>query len=527
MDQTNVGNMNSFYERPYSTEDYQRLMNMSNNGMNMGSAGTNGMGVPGMMGGQTLEEILGQNNKDVQRRRSFHQSNSYNGTNGRHLQEHDSRRSSMMEFGSGNNGDLEGFQFDLPPPSIPTNMMMQRCGSIAQRRTDNSKLKHHASNDDLVLDTSFPSMAPSYTPISSSPYGQTLSSSDPFAFDMAGNYLSNDMLMGMDYRTSPMDQGANGDVTPRNSFGQANFTTALDPPSMQQNLTNSMPSQMHDPGGGNVGSLGTQDMMEKLPNLQASDQMDQMQSLDVDLSQMPMPMADTAPDLQMPAQQSMPEFGPQKTEPTPNLDITTNSEGLPYQGQNNAGPQVIPQYRNAYSSSGFDMLGVLMRVATRPKPQINIGAVDMSCAFVVCDVTKHDIPIVYCSDIFERLTAYTKHEILGRNCRFLQAPDGKITAGVKRKYVDDQSVLRIKNMITQRQETQVSLINYRKGGQPFMNLLTMIPITWDSEEIKYYVGFQVDLVEQPTSITNKNSGNNALRIFVISEWTLTFYRWIV
>jgi len=145
-------------------------------------------------------------------------------------------------------------------------------------------------------------------------------------------------------------------------------------------------------------------------------------------------------------------------------------------------------------------------VAARPKPQINIGAVDMSCAFVVCDVTQHDIPIVYCSDVFERLTAYTKHEILGRNCRFLQAPDGKIQAGVKRKYVDDQSVLRIKKMISQRQETQVSLINYRKGGQPFMNLLTMIPITWDSDEIKYYVGFQVDLVEQPTSITNKNSG---------------------
>ena len=61
-------------------------------------------------------------------------------------------------------------------------------------------------------------------------------------------------------------------------------------------------------------------------------------------------------------------------------------------------------------------------------------------------------------------------------------------------------------MINQRQEAQISVINYRKGGQPFMNLLTMIPITWDSDEVKYYVGFQVDLVEQPTSITNKNPG---------------------
>jgi PAS domain S-box-containing protein len=145
-----------------------------------------------------------------------------------------------------------------------------------------------------------------------------------------------------------------------------------------------------------------------------------------------------------------------------------------------------------------------MRVATRRKPEINIGPVDLSCAFVVCDIDKHDLPIVYCSDMFERLTGYTRYEILGRNCRFLQAPDGKVQSGIKRKYVDDQSVLYLKNQINKRAEAQLSLINYRKGGQPFMNLLTMIPITWDSEEFRYFVGFQVDLVEQPNSVSGRN-----------------------
>ena len=149
-----------------------------------------------------------------------------------------------------------------------------------------------------------------------------------------------------------------------------------------------------------------------------------------------------------------------------------------------------------------------MRVATRPDPEISIGAVDMSCAFVVCDVSQHDIPIVYCSDVFERLTGYTRHEILGRNCRFLQAPDGKVKSGLKRHYVDDQVVFRLKKKITDRREVQTSLINYRKGGQPFMNLLTMIPITWDTSEVRFYVGFQVDLVETPQSVTNKNPGES-------------------
>lgn len=147
-----------------------------------------------------------------------------------------------------------------------------------------------------------------------------------------------------------------------------------------------------------------------------------------------------------------------------------------------------------------------MRVATRPNPEINIGSVDLSCAFVVCDAERDDCPIVYCSDNFERLTGYTKHMILGRNCRFLQSPDGNVEPGKRRKYVDDDSVLYLKNMINLQKESQISLINYRRGGQPFMNLLTMIPITWDSDQIKFFVGFQVDLVEQPNAVTNKNPG---------------------
>lgn len=100
--------------------------------------------------------------------------------------------------------------------------------------------------------------------------------------------------------------------------------------------------------------------------------------------------------------------------------------------------------------------------------------------------------------------------ILGRNCRFLQSPDGNVAPGVRRKYVDDDSVLYLKNMINLRREAQISLINYRRGGQPFMNLLTMIPISWETDQVKFFVGFQVDLVEQPNAVTNKNPGMSFL-----------------
>jgi PAS domain S-box-containing protein len=125
----------------------------------------------------------------------------------------------------------------------------------------------------------------------------------------------------------------------------------------------------------------------------------------------------------------------------------------------------------------------------------------------------HDAPIEYASESFERLTGYTKHEIIGQNCRFLQSPDGKVTAGIKRKYCDDDAVLYLKNCISTQAEAQISLINYRKGGQPFMNLLTMIPILDEMGETTHFVGFQVDLVENPTAINAKNPGRQCLQTY--------------
>lgn len=509
MNRSNYGNLNGYCQTPYAAEDMQTTTDFSNHDAMMGMMMGNGMSIDnsGMMGGQTLDDIIDMDDKETQRRRSFHQSQHYGASRG----SLDPRRSSMMEFGSGNTGDLAGFQFDPSPGSAAS--VTHRPGHLGQRRMDNQNTRRQDSNGDLALNSHFQSLGPGYSPmVSSSPYHPSLQHSNSLPLDMSGDYMSNNILMGMDYSAGGLNHENNGDVTPMNMYPPAAFATHLQTSPTHQNMSNPMKGPGEDPGGGLDGKHGDQGMKDGMPNFHKSDE---MQNPGTNLSrqnvtQQPIPL------------QNAPQAPPAKAvegyvEPNPvnqvqsnaNLDISApNAPAAPH-GENTektAAQPVVPQYRNAYSSSGFDMLGVLMRVATRPKPLINIGAVDMSCAFAVCDVTQHDIPIVYCSDIFERLTGYTKHEILGRNCRFLQAPDGKIQAGVKRKYVDDHSVLRIKNMINQRQEMQISIINYRKGGQPFMNLLTMIPITWDSEEVKYYVGFQVDLVEQPMSITNKNPG---------------------
>lgn len=89
----------------------------------------------------------------------------------------------------------------------------------------------------------------------------------------------------------------------------------------------------------------------------------------------------------------------------------------------------------------------------------------MSCSFLVTDARQYDCPIVYCSPTFEHLTGYHANEIVGRNCRFLQAPDGQVTCGSRRTYTDNQAVYHLKAQMLQNKEHQASIINYRKGGQ--------------------------------------------------------------
>lgn len=175
-------------------------------------------------------------------------------------------------------------------------------------------------------------------------------------------------------------------------------------------------------------------------------------------------------------------------------------------------PPPKEQPKAVYSKTGFDMLKALWLVATRKNAQVNLGAVDMSCAFVVCDVTMNDCPIVYVSDNFQNLTGYSRHDIVGKNCRFLQAPDGLVDAGTKREFVDNGAVYNLKQKIAEGKEVQQSLINYRKGGKPFLNLLTMIPIPWDTPEIRYIVGFQIDLVECPDAIASSQQGPGSMKV---------------
>lgn len=476
--------------------------------------GDNMMGVmnqdemsPSMMGGHSLDDIVNQNSKAMRR-----QSVPIHYSSGRQPDlEGDMRRVSMLEFSGAAPGQLDQFQFD-PATAAPNMENMMSVGDAFARRS-NSYQRRRPSAGDLSLDTRLHNSQASFANMPApGSYASPLAPTTGMDMSMTSPYAPSALPMSMDMTDPSLSMMNTSDGTPMNMFSQPQFASPMMGSPIAQDFADSM-HPLPDPGGSagpgsmdlNVGSEPQsmtpdlrRDSQEHSAPHSAHSSRPQNGNGHNPMPQAPEPNAARngtyGPERQIPA--AVTPIGQQ-------LPWATPPGGFPSTMQNR--PHMETQFKNVYSSTGFDMLGVLMRVATRPKPEINIGSVDLSCAFVVCDADKDDFPIVYCSENFERLTGYTRHMILGRNCRFLQSPDGKVEAGAKRKYVDDDSVLYLKNMINTRKEAQISLINYRRGGQPFMNLLTMIPITWDdSEVVKFFVGFQVDLVEQPNSVTNKN-----------------------
>ena len=94
-----------------------------------------------------------------------------------------------------------------------------------------------------------------------------------------------------------------------------------------------------------------------------------------------------------------------------------------------------------------------------------MGPVDMSASFLIVDAQKYDFPIIYASPNFTTLTGYPQVEVLGKNCRFLQSPDGIVEKGSRRRFVDNNLIYQFKTSIDNFQECQFINVNYKKSGQ--------------------------------------------------------------
>ncbi|OMO91405.1 hypothetical protein COLO4_18401 [Corchorus olitorius] len=112
--------------------------------------------------------------------------------------------------------------------------------------------------------------------------------------------------------------------------------------------------------------------------------------------------------------------------------------------------------------------------------------------FVITDPRLPDNPIIFASDSFLELTEYSREEILGRNCRFLQGPE-----------TDPATVRKIREAIDNQTEVTVQLINYTKSGKKFWNLFHLQPMRDQKGEVQYFIGVQLDGSAKVDPVQNK------------------------
>jgi len=98
-------------------------------------------------------------------------------------------------------------------------------------------------------------------------------------------------------------------------------------------------------------------------------------------------------------------------------------------------------------------------------------------SFIITDPSLQDNPIVYASDGFLELTSYSKEEVLGRNCRFLQ---GTETSANK--------VEQVRKAVANGEDCTVTMINYTADGTAFWNKLFIAPLRDAQNNIVNFIG---------------------------------------
>lgn len=360
--------MQGFYGQGYPGMDPQQSMDgyAQDDGLNTISPDT--MDTTGLGQAQTLHQIISQNNEELMRRRNTFQSHYRQGSQDR------SRRASMLEFGSPMNAaDLASFQFDPNPNESDMSMTNSMSNLVPMNKS--LVPRRVRSKEDLSLNTRFSQMNTSFGPLSAvDTFNPSLLASTSAAVESGSAFMN---MIDFDPMAGLADSG---------SMQEPIFT---DSP-MDQTFTMTYQPNGQDPGAGSMNSQLNNTMAAMAQSISTIPQTytnnNQQMGGHTPLSAMQVGPASTmASPIHVPnsasrrtsvdAQPSFPSSSSTfSCEPhlhvlTKNPDMTPSSRAmnppsLPHMPQVSGAPVPQPKlskFANAYSSSGFDMLGVLVR----------------------------------------------------------------------------------------------------------------------------------------------------------------------
>jgi PAS domain S-box-containing protein len=116
---------------------------------------------------------------------------------------------------------------------------------------------------------------------------------------------------------------------------------------------------------------------------------------------------------------------------------------------------------------------------------LGLAVAASSNGIVITDPKVPDNPIVFVNPAFEEISGYPADEVLGYNCRFLQADDR-----------DQPALEELREALTEERECRVVLKNYRKDGTPFWNELYVSPVHDEEGQLTNFIGVQNDITQR-------------------------------
>ena len=164
--------------------------------------------------------------------------------------------------------------------------------------------------------------------------------------------------------------------------------------------------------------------------------------------------------------------------------------------------------------------------------KLNSSAIEASSSgIIIVNALQQDYPIEYVNQGYEKITGYSKNEVIGMNYSFMSS-----------SLRDEEKLSQIRAALEIGESIEIELPNQKKDGTPFWSHLKISPIKNDLGKVTHFVGIQTDISERKnaeaehialsekinylayydvlTGLPNKESLNKYLEAFLNSSSTI-------